>query len=117
MNTFVNDQKYPKLASLANEVLELWPEHKRYLANSLRDRDQNLLAFSERLSDMISRLATTIEGGVRALANDYRFLCEEISLPEEIHFRRYDCYRLKSFDEALRTIYSNAPFMKRYMNG
>jgi 2-polyprenyl-3-methyl-5-hydroxy-6-metoxy-1,4-benzoquinol methylase len=99
------------------ELLRLWPEHERYLHNSLRARDQSLLAFSEELSDLVGRLAATVDGGSQALARDYRFLCEEISLPEELHFRRHDSYRLKSFEEAERTIYSNAPFMKRYMNG
>jgi 2-polyprenyl-3-methyl-5-hydroxy-6-metoxy-1,4-benzoquinol methylase len=115
--TLVDQQKYPTLANLVAEVLGLWPEHKRYLDNSLRERDRNLLSFSEALSGMVGRLAATIDGGIRTLANDYRFLCEEISLPEELHFRRYDSYRLNSFEEALRTIYSNAPFMRRYMNG
>jgi 2-polyprenyl-3-methyl-5-hydroxy-6-metoxy-1,4-benzoquinol methylase len=115
--TLVNEQKYPKLANLVTEVLALWPEHKRYLDNSLRDRNENLLSFSERLSDMVDRLAATIDGGIRTLASDYRFLCEEISLPEELHFRRHDSYRLKSFEEALRTIYNDGPFMTRYMNG
>jgi 2-polyprenyl-3-methyl-5-hydroxy-6-metoxy-1,4-benzoquinol methylase len=113
----VDEQKYPKLANLVTEVLALWPEHKRYLDNSLRGRDQNLLSFSEELSDMVGRLAATIDGGIRTLASDYRFLCEEISLPEELHFRRNDTYRLKSFEQALQTVYNDGPFMMRYMNG
>jgi 2-polyprenyl-3-methyl-5-hydroxy-6-metoxy-1,4-benzoquinol methylase len=115
--SLVDEQKHPKLTNLVAEVLGIWPEHKRYLDNSLRERDQNLLSFSEDLSGMVARLAATIDGGIRTLAGDYRFLCEEISLPEELYFRRHDSYRLKSFDEASQTIYSNAPFMKRYMNG
>ena len=113
----VNEQKYPKLSNLITEVLGLWPEHKRYLDNSLRVRDQDLLSFSEKLAEMVDRLAVTVEGGIRTLGSDYRFLCQEISLPEELHFRRHDSYRLKSFEEALRTVYNDAPFMTRYMNG
>jgi len=113
----VNEQKYPKLAALVTEVLGLWPEHKRYLETSFRSRDEDLLSFSERLSEMVGRLAVTVDGGIRALARDYRFLCEDIVLPEELYFRRHDSYRLKSFEEALRTVYNDALFMTRYMNG
>jgi 2-polyprenyl-3-methyl-5-hydroxy-6-metoxy-1,4-benzoquinol methylase len=115
--TLVNHQKYPELANLVTEVLAVWPGHKRYLESSLRGRDEDLLSHSERLSEMVGRLAATVDGGIRRLANDYRFLCEDIVLPEEIHFRRHDSYRLKSFEEALRTVYNDAPFMTRYMNG
>jgi|SRR5580704_5208879 2-polyprenyl-3-methyl-5-hydroxy-6-metoxy-1,4-benzoquinol methylase len=115
--TLVDEQKYPKLAYLVTEVLALWPEHNRYLEASLRGRDESLLSHSERLSEMVGRLAVTVDGGIRALASDYRFLCEEIVLPEELHFRRHDSYRLDNFEDALRTVYNDAPFMTRYMNG
>src|SRR4051812_38814708 len=115
--SLVNEQQYPKLANLVTEVLALWPGHKRYLEISLRDRDENLLLHSERLSEMVGRLAVTVDGGIRTLASDYRFLCEDIVLPEELHFRRHDSYRLGTFEEALRTVYNDGPFMTRYMNG
>src|SRR2546428_428947 len=98
----VDGQIYPNLANLVGEVLGLWPQHKRYLDNSLGARDQNLLSFSERLSAMVGRLAVTIDGGIRALANDYRFLCEEISLPEEIHFRRAKKFPRRGNDNHLQ---------------
>jgi 2-polyprenyl-3-methyl-5-hydroxy-6-metoxy-1,4-benzoquinol methylase len=66
---------------------------------------------------MIVRLAATIEGGLPTLARDYRFLCEQIVLPEELHFRRHDRYRLDNFEDAYRLVYSDAAFMTRYMNG
>lgn len=113
----VDTLKYPNLANLVTEVLNLWPEHERYLQNSLGPRDQRFLLFSDSLAQMVGRLATTVDGGIHALADDYRFLCEEIYLPEEFHFRRHGSYRLTSFEEALSTVYNNAPFMTRYMNG
>jgi 2-polyprenyl-3-methyl-5-hydroxy-6-metoxy-1,4-benzoquinol methylase len=115
--TLVDKSKYPHLANLVTEVLDVWPEHQRYLENSLRPREEGFLSFSERLSEMVGRLAATVDGGNNALADDYRFLCEEIYLPEEFHFRRHGSYRLTSFEEALNTVYNNAPFMARYMNG
>ena len=115
--TLVDASKYPHLAKLAAEVLKIWPEHERYLQNSLAPRENGFLSFSEKLSEMVGRLATTVDGGIGALADDYRFLCEEIYLPEEFHFRHHGSYRLTSFEEALSTVYNNAPFMARYMNG
>jgi len=115
--TLVDSSKYPNLTNLVTEVLNVWPEHERYLENSLGPREEGFLSFSEKLAEMVGRLATTVDGGIRALGDDYRFLCEEIYLPEEFHFRRHDSYRLTSFEEALSTVYSNAPFMARYMNG
>jgi 2-polyprenyl-3-methyl-5-hydroxy-6-metoxy-1,4-benzoquinol methylase len=115
--TLVDGSKYPNLENLVTEVLNVWPEHKRYLENSLGPRDEGFLSFSEKLAGMVGRLATTVDGGIGALGDDYRFLCEEIYLPEEFHFRRHGAYRLTSFEEALNTVYNNAPFMARYMNG
>jgi 2-polyprenyl-3-methyl-5-hydroxy-6-metoxy-1,4-benzoquinol methylase len=115
--TSIDKSRYPNLTYLTAEVVNVWPEHKQYLATSLEGRDEGLLSFSEKLAEMIGRLGQMLEGGISQLANDYRFLCEEISLPEEFHFRRHGTYRLKSFEEAERTIYSNGPFMTRYMNG
>jgi 2-polyprenyl-3-methyl-5-hydroxy-6-metoxy-1,4-benzoquinol methylase len=115
--TLIDESKYPNLARLAKEALNIWPEHERYLENSLRPRDKGFLSFSDRLAEMVGRLATTVDGGIRTLADDYRYLCEEIYLPEEFHFRRHGSYRLTSFEEALSTVYSNAPLMARYMNG
>jgi 2-polyprenyl-3-methyl-5-hydroxy-6-metoxy-1,4-benzoquinol methylase len=112
----VDGSKYPNLANLVSEVLTVWPEHERYLHNSLAPRDAGFLSFSEKLSDMVIRLAT-LDGGLRVHVDDYQFLCEEIYLPEELHFRRTGSYRLTNFDEALNTVYNNAPFMARYMNG
>jgi 2-polyprenyl-3-methyl-5-hydroxy-6-metoxy-1,4-benzoquinol methylase len=114
--SLVDSSKYPQLANLVKETLTVWPEHQRYLENSIAPREEGFLSFSEKLSDMVIRLSTS-DGGLRVHVDDYQFLCEEIYLPEELHFRRTGSYRLKNFEEALTTVYSNAPFMARYMNG
>ena len=80
-------------------------------------RDGDLLRVSETLAQMVLRLAQSEPGGLNAWCDDYRFLCEEITLPEEVHFRRTGRYRLSSFAEAFAECYSNEPFMARYMNG
>jgi 2-polyprenyl-3-methyl-5-hydroxy-6-metoxy-1,4-benzoquinol methylase len=114
---FEESDKYPSFAKLIAAVLSIWPEHDRYLETSVTGRDTELLSHSDRLSGMILRLATDIEGGLTTLANDYRFLCEQIVLPEEWHFRRHGKYRLTTFEEAFRTVYNDPVFMTRYMNG
>ncbi|MDE8652205.1 class I SAM-dependent methyltransferase [Novosphingobium album (ex Liu et al. 2023)] len=94
-----------------------WPEHASFLQKSLAGRENGVVAVSECLGAAIVALASTIEGGLDKLASDYRFLCEEIVMPEEIHFRRFGSYRLTSFADAQRECYANDPFMERYMNG
>jgi len=115
--SLLDQSAYPNLATLVNEVLSVWPEHQRYLEKSLEGRDEALMRHSERLSGMIGKLAGTIDGGLRTLADDYRFLCEQIVLPEELYFRRNGSYRLDNFEDAFRTVYADKPFMTRYMNG
>jgi 2-polyprenyl-3-methyl-5-hydroxy-6-metoxy-1,4-benzoquinol methylase len=75
------------------------------------------MAVSNDLAECIFKLAAHVPGGIDELCRDYRFLCEDIVVPEEIHFRRHGGYRLSSFEEANRECYANAPFMARYMNG
>lgn len=115
--TLVNKATYPKLAELIAAVLHAWPQHDRALTMSFTNRAPENLRHSERIATMIMKLSSAADGGLPSFINDYRFLCEEIVLPEEIHFRREGTYRLKTFAEALDTVYNNKPFMTKYMNG
>ncbi|WP_177176770.1 class I SAM-dependent methyltransferase [Faunimonas pinastri] len=110
-------EQFPSLARLTEAILAVWPQHRRYLQSNFAERDTDMLRHSERLTAMILRLADSTEGGLPALATDYRFLCEKIILPEEMHFRRTNAYRLTRFDDALEQVYSRKEFMTRYMNG
>ncbi len=101
---------YPNFAKLVAEMLSLWPDHAGYLEKSVSPRDADFMLHTEKLSEMIVRLAPTIDGGLTTLACDYRFLCEEIVLPEELHFRRNGGYRLNNFEDALRLVYSDFRF-------
>jgi 2-polyprenyl-3-methyl-5-hydroxy-6-metoxy-1,4-benzoquinol methylase len=104
-------------AKIIDGVTAAWPEHADFLRKSFQGREAPVLDVSEQLSDAILKLAPHVEGALPALIADYRFLCEDIVLPEELYFRRNDTYRLSSFEDANRECYSNAPFMDRYMNG
>ena len=117
MTELVNASQYPHFAKIVAEILRQWPQHERYLTTNLGEREPALLAHSERLSQMIWTLGAEKPDGFASLISDYRFLCEKIVLPEELFFRRNGRYRLTNFEDALRTVYNDAPFMTRYMNG
>lgn len=110
-------QTPPRLAALIGAIETCWPEHRAYLANSLDGRSPDVVEVSDRLAGIIQVLTGTIPGGMATLCADYRFLCEDIVLPEELHFRRNGSYRLTSFEDANRECYANPEFMNRYMNG
>ena len=105
------------LAELIERVVARWPEHAGYVAKSLEGREPPVMAVCDELARIVLILGGTMAGGVEGLVDDYRFLCEAIVLPEELHFRRHGTYRLSAFADAQRECYANAPFMNRYMNG
>lgn len=108
---------YPATKTLTDAVTARWPEHATFVDKSFRDRDATSLEVAEQLSACILKLADDAPGGLDVLCDDYRFLCEDIVLPEEIHFRRNGDYRLSRFEDANAECYANEPFMSRYMNG
>ena len=108
---------FPRLARLIEALVARWPGHAGYLAKSFTGRSPASMATTEEIAGVIERLAADIGGGINTLCADYRFLCEEIVLPEELHFRRHGSYRLTSFEDANSECYANAAFMGRYMNG
>jgi len=108
---------YPQLARVLDAALAQWPDHASYMRINLGERDPALLAFSERLAGIVCRIAEAGAADLTTLADDYRYMCQKIILPEEMHFRRHGTYRLTRFDEALSDVYQNAPVMARYMNG
>ena len=105
------------LDELIARVGARWPEHAGYIAKSFEDREAAVIAVSDELARVVLILGGGMAGGIEGLIDDYRFLCESILLPEELHFRRYGTYRLRAFADAERECYANAPFMNRYMNG
>jgi len=102
---------------LVSHQLRAWPAHLRLLESSFQDRSETVLDVSEQLAAAILQLAPTNTGGLMAMCEDYRYMCEEIFMPEEIHFRRHGSYRLASFAEANAACYANPVLMSRYMNG
>lgn len=107
----------PALGRLLAETLARWPQHARFLEKSMANRSDTVLDTADRLAAIILQLADAEPGGIDGAIADYRFVCDEIVLPEEIFFRREGRYRLSSFAEANEAVYANAPLMHRYMNG
>ena len=108
---------YPALSTLVAQQLAQWPEHRPFLQSSFKGRSAATMGVSQSLSAAILALAQDTPGGLTTLIDDYRYLCEVITLPEEIYFRRHGRYRLTRFEDANVECYSNAEFMARYMNG
>lgn len=117
MTELVDATAYPNFARVLDAIVEVWPNHRKYLAKNVSERSKDELGFSETLSEMICTLAKSFPDGLPSLASDYRFISEKIILPEELHFRRTGEYRLKTFADALEQVYSRTEFMSRYMNG
>jgi 2-polyprenyl-3-methyl-5-hydroxy-6-metoxy-1,4-benzoquinol methylase len=109
--------RHPHLDTLVSHVLSNWPEHRRVVEKSMADRDEGLMSHSDRLCDLICRLSAEEGLDLKDLASSYRFLCEKIVLPEELHFRRNGSYRLSRFEDAVTQVYGDREFMARYMKG
>ncbi len=107
----------PHLDHLVARLIERWPDHGDYVAKSLAGRAPEVVSASDALARVILLLGERAAAGVEGLIDDYRFLCEKIVLPEELHFRRHGRYRLAKFEDAERECYANPLLMGRYMNG
>jgi 2-polyprenyl-3-methyl-5-hydroxy-6-metoxy-1,4-benzoquinol methylase len=108
---------YPIVSALIEKQLALWPEHQKYIETSLADRSDAVLGVSEQIATFVMRLAEHSPKRLDGFCADYRYLCEEVVLPEEVHFRRNGSYRLSAFADAYREWYSNDEKMSRYMTG
>lgn len=117
MSGFPELAQYPTLSMLADAVVRAWPRHEKYLHVNFSERTSDEQAFAEFLSGMITRVSGTSAEAIDKLAQDYRFISEQIMLPEELHFRRTGEYRLKTFQEAVDQVYGRMDYMSRYMSG
>jgi len=104
---------YPATRAVVMAVLEVWPEHARYMRKSFAGRDAALMLTTERLAEAVGLLA-----GARLaeVAEHYRWTCDRLR-EEELHFHRTGCYRLTRFAEADREVYSDRAYMAKYMDG
>ncbi|KRB41981.1 bifunctional 2-polyprenyl-6-hydroxyphenol methylase/3-demethylubiquinol 3-O-methyltransferase UbiG [Phenylobacterium sp. Root700] len=94
-------------------VIGAWPQHERFLRNSLSDYGSQELA----MVDDLARRITVLAGDRMAeVVQSYRWMCGELT-KETLYFKKHDAYRLSTFADADRLVYSNRPYMKQYMEG
>ena len=105
--------KYRSLCRLLEAQLAVFPKHERFLAARFADADEVHLAFTDEIAVLVSRIA---EPSIEAICEDYAWLAHVV-FEEEVFFRRSGRYRLSRFSDAIEQVYSNAPYMQRYMNG
>ena len=110
-------EKYPALAAVTAEQIAVWPEHRDYLKKSYGARSELALSATNLGAEMVLKLASHFDGGLREVCEDYKYVCQDLILEEELYFRRNKEYRLKTFEEANREYYSKKDLMRRYMNG
>ena len=104
---------YPAIASVVSTILADWPEHRRYIESRFKNDTPEFLARNEEFAALA---LTGMQDDLPLFCADYRWMCEEF-LKEEFHFRREGSYRLSTFEEAYREVYSNTEFMTRYVHG
>jgi 2-polyprenyl-3-methyl-5-hydroxy-6-metoxy-1,4-benzoquinol methylase len=101
---------HPSLERLMLTLLEVWPEHEKFLRKRFVSVE---LAWPERVAALVLRLAGA---DLPRVAADYRWMCDRV-MEEELHFRRTGNYRLQTFAEARREVYDDDAYMARFMNG
>lgn len=101
------------LSTIVNEVVGFWPDHAKYLARSIAAHDEADLDVLESYSGDILRL---IGPDLTRHVEHYKWMCTAFT-KEAMHFLRSGGYRCKTFAEADAQVYSNRPFMMKYMDG
>jgi 2-polyprenyl-3-methyl-5-hydroxy-6-metoxy-1,4-benzoquinol methylase len=106
-------RRMPATAVIVEAVLAIWPDHDRYMRKSIEARDPTTLRATEILAEAALKLAG---GRLAELAVNYRWTCDRLR-EEELNFHRTGSYRLKTFEEAYREVYSDAAYMEKYVDG
>jgi 2-polyprenyl-3-methyl-5-hydroxy-6-metoxy-1,4-benzoquinol methylase len=106
-------EELPGISLIVSAALLEWPEHEKFIHASLDPADQPFLS---RLDDVARNVLALAGSDLGRFAADYRWMCEIVK-EEQFYFARHRRYRRSKIAEAIRDIYSNAPFMVRYVNG
>ncbi len=105
--------RYPNLQKMVTRQLELTPQHEPFFIRRFGQATADDLASCDSLAHEIALLSGS---KYDEFLLSYDFICK-IQRDEEIYFRRNKSYRLKNFQEAIDTVYSNRPYMQQYMRG
>lgn len=104
---------YQHLDRVLTSALGSWPEHEKFLTSALAgygDKDFALL------NDLARRVSLLMGDEAEQYYTSYRWMCAEIN-KETYFFKKHGRYRLTTFQEANSEVYSNAPYMKKYIEG
>ncbi len=104
---------HKQLRELSKAVISIWPEHEKFLTKSFSSHSPEELGVLDNITEIVLALAGD---HIEEHCRDYKWTCNRL-IEEEIHFRRTGKYRLSSFVDADREVYSDPNFMKRYING
>lgn len=105
--------EFPTIAGLVEKTVNFWPEHQKFLNASLKNYSKSDLELLEILALKIHVLAAN---NLDSYIESYRFICDVFN-DEQLYFMRHKTYRCADFGEANSAVYSNADFMKKYMEG
>ena len=103
----------PATAQVAQAVLDVWPDHEKYLARSFSGRAPKVMEITEVLAEAALILA---DDRLPEIAQHYRWTCDRLR-EEEIFFHRNGRYRLSTFAEAEAEVYGDAAYMAKYVDG
>lgn len=103
----------PTARTLVDAQLARNEKHATFMRRRFEGLSTSEIAFCETLAQQVLALG---ENRIDELVDGYEFICQVFN-EEELHFRRKHRYRLSTFDEALKQIYSNGPYMESYMRG
>lgn len=106
-------QDLPETRAIIESVLAVWPEHGAYLAKGFTPRTRAQLEATEAAAKAARRL---MAGDEPRFARGYKWTCDKLR-EEELFFHREGRYRLATFAEADREVYSNPDYMGPYVDG
>jgi Methyltransferase domain len=101
------------IRKLFQHQILVFPEHEAFLRDRFSSVSETGWLFIEEIAAKVLQIAGD---RLDLVCEDYRWL-SGIVLDEELHFRRTGRYRLSTFEQADRAVYSNPETMSRYMNG
>lgn len=113
VHTSVDSSRFPALAALMRLQYERTPVHRAYLEKRLEGEGE---AGLQALDEVAGQIAALAGDRLPEVCDNYDFICK-IVREEEIHFRRHGRYRLDNFVDANRLVYSDKPYMSKYMDG
>ncbi|MFD9887220.1 class I SAM-dependent methyltransferase [Streptomyces alboflavus] len=103
----------PALSKIISRVVDLWPEHEKFLTISFAGLDSLALRDSEEIASLVWKL---VEPEIDAVVASYRWVCQRL-LQEELYFRRHGCYRYASVREVEESGFFDSEDIHHYHRG